>query len=652
MAVSMILSTVLVASADNPFSPPEPLEVNYTEDASHTFLGFGLLHEASSTTREFFFRIEEQSLVNLQMVTTHETAYMQFELYQGAFQRTDKRIVDRTNVQSGGELSYYLDPGSYLFTIRVADEHHTSGEVYYAINYTAEAAPTTFEDPMHHMEWANQYAVSEFVIPDEVDTFELGQEVVGNYCLTRVSPLPDFSYTVPSNDVYRFHVSEDNTRLTMKLSSNQYKGMVYWIYSCDLIQRHRFEGEEMDTDCVQNNVSVGSSEYNDWLWASSDTHKEFSSSYFEFELDQGDYLILIRPTSSPRNGQYRFQISEGTITGISNSLPVQWGIGEEHIPIVITDPSVRDKDSLITEPYLTTEEYRELISQWDNPLDRYVATVFPEDAEDPSCNTIPMYENLRWISSNEAVVAPVYLSTWPFKELKWVGGRQVFQTMKAGTAVIEAVGTMNYLKTMDETGMDFPTPVHIRIPVVVEYRDVPQVPGSKPYYYDAVYWATDEGIAAGYKDENGVFSLFGPNNTCTRAQMVTFLWRMAGCPEAETETTFPDVKKGSYYYKAVSWAKEAGITGGYSDGTFRPQNDCTRAQAVTFLYRMAGCPKVTGSGQFSDVKENSYYHDAVIWAEKSKITGGYSDGTFRPSGKCTRAQMVTFLYRYTKTKMN
>ncbi|MBO4391078.1 MAG: S-layer homology domain-containing protein, partial [Lachnospiraceae bacterium] len=187
---------------------------------------------------------------------------------------------------------------------------------------------------------------------------------------------------------------------------------------------------------------------------------------------------------------------------------------------------------------------------------------------------------------------------------------------------------------------------HVR--VVTEFSDVRSGTdkGKDSYYYDPVYWASDKGITGGVKDKDGVARKFDPQGVCTRGQMVAFLWRMAGCPEPKKYTSYKDVKKTDYYYKAVSWAEEKGITGGYKDGTFRPGNTCSRSQAAAFLYRMAGQPKVTGNAPYPDVPKGSYYHDAVIWAEQNGITYGYADGTFRPENKCTRCQMVTFLYRY------
>ena len=185
----------------------------------------------------------------------------------------------------------------------------------------------------------------------------------------------------------------------------------------------------------------------------------------------------------------------------------------------------------------------------------------------------------------------------------------------------------------------------IKLNAVVEFDDVLHT--NKKYYYDAVYWAVDYGITAGYKDKNGDFTTFKPENECSRGQIVSFLWRMRGCPEPKKKPTYSDVKEGDYFYKAVAWAEEQGITGGYKDGTFRPQDPCTRAQIVSFLWRMAGTPEPTNNPSFSDVKnKNAYYYKAVAWADEAGITGGYKDGTFRPDNKCSRAQTVTFLYRY------
>ena len=163
---------------------------------------------------------------------------------------------------------------------------------------------------------------------------------------------------------------------------------------------------------------------------------------------------------------------------------------------------------------------------------------------------------------------------------------------------------------------------------------------TSAYYYEAVKWAQEKGITGGIG--NG---LFGPNQPCTRAQIITFLWRAAGSPEPKSMSSFSDVSADSYYAKAVAWAVESGITTGTGDGKFSPDATCTREQAVAFLYRASGSPAISGGSAFSDVAANAYYADAVAWAEKNGVAGGIGGGLFGSGNTCTRAQIVTFLYR-------
>lgn len=159
------------------------------------------------------------------------------------------------------------------------------------------------------------------------------------------------------------------------------------------------------------------------------------------------------------------------------------------------------------------------------------------------------------------------------------------------------------------------------------------------YFYDAVLWAADKGITSGVTE-----TLFAPNASCTRAQMVTFLWRANGSPVVDYAMDFTDVPADAYYADAVRWAVSKGITSGTSATTFAPDMTVTRAQTVTFLYRAAGTPAVSG-GSFADVDANAYYADAVAWAVAEGITSGTSATTFSPDAACTRGQIVTFLYR-------
>ena len=164
------------------------------------------------------------------------------------------------------------------------------------------------------------------------------------------------------------------------------------------------------------------------------------------------------------------------------------------------------------------------------------------------------------------------------------------------------------------------------------------------YYEDAVDWAVGNGITQGTDDTH-----FSPDGICTRAQAVAFLWRAAGSPKPETRTMpFADVPAGSYYYDAVLWAVENGITKGTSDTTFNPNMTCTRAQIVAFLWRSEKSPAAGTANPFADVKSTAYYADAVLWAVKENITRGTTNTTFSPDADCTRAQIVTFLWRCKK----
>ena len=163
---------------------------------------------------------------------------------------------------------------------------------------------------------------------------------------------------------------------------------------------------------------------------------------------------------------------------------------------------------------------------------------------------------------------------------------------------------------------------------------------SGAFYFDAVQWAVKNGITNGTGKNT-----FSPNDVCSRYQIVMFLWRAAGQPEAKAAVSFADVKPGDIFYEAVQWAVERGITKGTSSTSFSPYAPCTRGQIVTFLYRSAGSPKVSGACNFSDIPADSFCRDAVIWASTEGITNGTSVGRFSPNEGCTRAQVVTFLYR-------
>ncbi len=172
--------------------------------------------------------------------------------------------------------------------------------------------------------------------------------------------------------------------------------------------------------------------------------------------------------------------------------------------------------------------------------------------------------------------------------------------------------------------------------VKLPFEDV----APEAFYFNAVKWAVKNEITNGFEP-----GLFAPDNAVTRAQIVTMLWRAAGCPQVEAAAAFKDVKGGEYYADAVAWAVAEGITNGVGKNLFAPNDVCTRGQIVTFLWRYLGKPVAEASAGFSDIPADEYFADAVAWAVEAKVTEGFTDGTFKPANDCTRAQAVTFLQR-------
>lgn len=215
-----------------------------------------------------------------------------------------------------------------------------------------------------------------------------------------------------------------------------------------------------------------------------------------------------------------------------------------------------------------------------------------------------------------------------------------------GLAVVDGAGAAIKLTDMGNGKYTFIMPaskVTVEGSFKEEFPDFPN-PFSdiapSDFCCDAVMWAVAKDITNGIGNYT-----FAPNQPCTRAQIVTFLWRAAGSPSPKSASNFTDVPADAYYAKAVAWAVENGITGGTGDGKFSPDATCTRAQAVTFLYRASGSPAVSGNAAFTDVAADAYYAAAVTWAEKNGITGGIGGGLFGSDRSCTRGQIVTFLYR-------
>ena len=215
-----------------------------------------------------------------------------------------------------------------------------------------------------------------------------------------------------------------------------------------------------------------------------------------------------------------------------------------------------------------------------------------------------------------------------------------------GLAVVDGAGAAIKLTDMGNGKYTFIMPaskVTVEGSFKEEFPDFPN-PFSdiapSDFCCDAVMWAVAKDITTGIGNYT-----FAPHQPCTRAQIVTVLWRAAGSPAPKSASNFTDVPADAFYAKAVAWAVENGITGGTGDGKFSPDATCTRAQAVTFLYRASGCPAVSGNAAFTDVAADAYYAAAVTWAEKNGNTGGIGGGLFGSDQSCTRGQIVTFLYR-------
>ncbi len=223
-------------------------------------------------------------------------------------------------------------------------------------------------------------------------------------------------------------------------------------------------------------------------------------------------------------------------------------------------------------------------------------------------------------------------------------------TMTSSDDSIVKIGDNNTLVTLKAGSSDIAAKVgnkEYKFKVTVYYKDVKD---NTKFWFEPTYALTDKGVVKGYDNQ----TKFKPANKCTRAQMVTFIWRLAGSPEPKTkECKFSDVKKSDYFYKACLWGNENHIVEGYKDGTFGPQIVCARRHAVTFLWRLAGKPepnidKIKFTDVFKDINEDDYFYEACLWASEKKIVAGYEDNTFRPKGDCLRRQMVTFLYKYDK----
>ena len=210
---------------------------------------------------------------------------------------------------------------------------------------------------------------------------------------------------------------------------------------------------------------------------------------------------------------------------------------------------------------------------------------------------------------------------------------------KGNTLKLTDKGSGKFTFTMPNGKVDI-KPVFVKETAADPADDLFRDVSASDYFYEPVKWAKENGITDGVSDTE-----FAPHDGCTRAHTVTFLWRAAGSPEPKTAATFSDIAAGSYYAKAVAWAIENGITNGTSATTFSPDAVCTRGQMAALLHRYQHTPKTEGGNPFSDVKASDYCYDAIRWAYATGVTTGTSATTFIPAQPCTRAHLITFLYR-------
>lgn len=322
--------------------------------------------------------------------------------------------------------------------------------------------------------------------------------------------------------------------------------------------------------------------------------------------------------------KYQWQVGDsanGTFTDIENATEATYSLTSaevgKYVRVVVTTDDVSYKGSLVA---TTTQAVEAKSSSSSRP--RYDVTT-PSKPENGSVTVDP--ERARSGSRVTVTVTP---------DSGYKLGELVVTDRDGKKLELTDKGNGQYTFTMPsgkvEVAAEFVKEVEVS-----PFADV----ATDAYYYDAVKWAVEKGVTNGVSE-----TLFGPDQACTRAQIVTFLWRAAGSPEPKSGSSFADVAADAYYAKAVAWAVENGITKGTSETTFHPDETCTRAQSVTFLYRALGKLAAAQAG-FTDVAADSYYADAVNWAAENGVTKGISETLFGPDGSCTRAQIVTFLYR-------
>ena len=256
--------------------------------------------------------------------------------------------------------------------------------------------------------------------------------------------------------------------------------------------------------------------------------------------------------------------------------------------------------------------------------------------------TVPEQPEYGTISVSPSSASEGKTVTFTITPVEGYGVQSVTVTGKNGKNIsVTALGSGKYSFIMPGTAVTIEAEL-VPLRDIVTFTDVP----ANAYYTDAISWAVLNGVTKGTSE-----TTFSPNASCTRAQAVTFLWRAAGSPSPRSSTMpFTDVAADAYYCDAVLWAVEQDITKGTSDTAFSPNATCTRAQIVTFLWRSQTSPAAGAVNPFTDVAGNAYYAEAVKWAVMEGVTSGTTATTFSPNDHCTRAQIVTFLWRWMKKR--
>ncbi len=398
-----------------------------------------------------------------------------------------------------------------------------------------------------------------------------------------------------------------------------------------------------------------------------------SSTYFTVTKNE-NMTFSVTPTSGLNAGEYEGTIVVTTSDGATHTVSVTLTVAKKSIPVPSKDNmkytyTGEDQTYQVTanEAYTVTGNVKKDAGEYtvtiglkdkantiwadkDNADDLEYAFVIYKAAQDAPAAPTLKDRSYTSITLNEVAAN----STGATAEYSMDGENwqpsPTFTGLTSGRTYkfyVRYAETANYEASGASEAAEFTTRRHSSpsTPVTPEPEPTPDnstsfadVPANA-YFADAVNWAVDKGITNGLSD-----TMFGPYKSCTRAQIVTFLWRAAGSPEPKTAVSFADVPAGSYYAKAIAWAIENGITNGMTETTFAPDATCTRGQSVTFLHRVLK-GTASGSTNFTDVKSDAFYADAINWAVANNVTNGTSNTTFSPNADCTRAEIVTFLYR-------